>query len=374
MKVIHILHSLKFSGAEIMYVDAAPFFQEKGCELSVMATATELGEYAPYFERVGYQVLHQPMPPLKNYLQRIKYYNAIIKLLKKEQFDVVHIHSSAARWGFALCACFTNIKSVYTFHAVFPTRVLTYPYHCLIRWSSKKIFKCQFQTISDTVYDHELKLYHNKTTKVYNWYGHTRFFPAAEGEKATVKKELGISEKTLVLISVGGCNDNKRHTDIIKALGLIFEKIPDCLYLHLGKGCTEADEIQLAKDLGVNDKVRFCGNQEEVRKYLIASDIYLMTSCFEGISITTIEAMACKIQAVLYDVPGLRDFNKSTINSVLIPEDYKVLAEKIIYLNENPDEGSLLAASAKKFVNLNFNLETNVKKIIKLYSKNQDFI
>ena len=104
MKVIHILNSLKFSGAEIMYVDAAPFFQEKGCELTVMSTATELGEYAPFFERAGYRVMHHPMPPLKSCLQRIRYYNTMVKLLKKEEFDVVHIHSSAARWGFALCA------------------------------------------------------------------------------------------------------------------------------------------------------------------------------------------------------------------------------------------------------------------------------
>ena len=51
MKVIHYLHELKFSGAEIMYVDAAPVFQKLGCELSVVNTANHLGEYAPFFEK-----------------------------------------------------------------------------------------------------------------------------------------------------------------------------------------------------------------------------------------------------------------------------------------------------------------------------------
>ena len=46
MKVIYIFHSLKFSGAEIMYVDAAPFIKGLGCELSVLATAKDLGEFA----------------------------------------------------------------------------------------------------------------------------------------------------------------------------------------------------------------------------------------------------------------------------------------------------------------------------------------
>lgn len=62
MKVIHYLHELKFSGAEIMYVDAAPVFQKLGCELSVVNTANHLGEYASFFEKAGYKVFHRPYP------------------------------------------------------------------------------------------------------------------------------------------------------------------------------------------------------------------------------------------------------------------------------------------------------------------------
>ena len=239
----------------------------------------------------------------------------------------------------------------------------------MIRWSAKVIFKCRFQTISDSVYNHELKLYYNRTTKIYNWYGHTRFFPAEEGEKVAIRKELGINETTLVLISIGGCNDNKRHTDIINALPLILQKIPDCLYLHLGKGCTEADEIQLTKDLSITNKVQFCGNQEEVRKYLIASDIYLMTSCYEGISITTIEAMACKIPAILYDVPGLRDFNKSGKNSVLIADDYRLLADTVVELIADKKEMTEMSKSANNLVNQLFKMQNNAAEIYNLYLK-----
>lgn len=367
MKVIHILHSLKFSGAEIMYVDASPFFQEKGCELTVMATANELGEYATYFERAGFKVMHQPMPPLKNYLQRIRYYNAIIKLLKKEQFDVVHIHSSSARWGFALCAWIANIKSVYTFHNVFPTHFYSYPYHILLRWSAKYLFRCSFQTISDSVYNNEAKLYHNTTAKIYNWYGNKRYFPATLEEKNSVRAKLRIDVNALVVISVGGCSTVKRHSDIIKALPLVLEKIPNTIYLHLGKGETEEEEKKLAITLGVQEKVWFCNNQQVVRDYLIASDIYLMPSRFEGIPITTIEAMACAIPAILYDVPGLRDFNNEGKNSILIPEDYHLLADSVIELFTNKKEALEMAEKAKDFVNRKFNLENNANRIYDMY-------
>lgn len=367
MKVLHILNELKFSGAEIMYVDAAPLFQEKGCELTVMATANNLGEYAPYFELSGWQVYHYPMPSVKKYVSRIKFYIQIIKFLKKEKFNVVHIHSSAARCGFAFCAWRANIRSVYTFHNVFASRFISYPYHVLQRLTVKYLFKCKFQTISESVYQNELKVYHNDTIKINNWYSNSRYFPAVEDEKKNLRKELGISANTLVLISVGGCSSVKRHTDIIEALPLILEKIPDCIYLHLGTGCSEIEEKLLANKKGILDKIRFLGNQENVRKYLIVSDIYLMPSQFEGISITTIEAMACSIPAILYDVPGLRDFNKGGVNSILIPEDFKVLANAIVSLVANPNGTEMMINNAKLSVNKLYNMQTNVTEIYKLY-------
>jgi glycosyltransferase involved in cell wall biosynthesis len=366
-KIIHIFHELKFSGGEIMYVDAAPIFQKKGCELMAMATGTDLGDYAPFFKRSGYKIFHKPIPEYKNYIRLIQFYWGVIKLLKKEQIDVVHIHSHGTMLGMSFAAWVVNAKSICTLHSVFSKRALIYPYHFLMRWVAKRIFKCQFQTISDSVYDNELNLYHNKTTKIYNWYSDDRYSPAALGEKEIARKELGIASDAFVIISIGGCNHNKRHSDIIKALPHILEKSPNCLYLHLGEGISETEEKQLAVDLDLNQPIRFCGNQVDVRKYLIASDVYLMTSHFEGISITTIEAMACQIPAILYDVPGLRDFNKQDENSILIKEDYRLLAEKVHYLQENPKIGAKISISGKSFVDNNFNMQNNVNQIFELY-------
>lgn len=369
MKIAHILHELKFSGAEIMYVDAAPVFQKKGCELVVVASAPQLGEFAPYFERVGYEIFHKPFPELKNYISRIKYYRKFIKFIKEEKIDVVHIHSNGTMWGMALCAWLAGIKSVNTFHSIFTTNWYSCFYHRLLRWSAKKVFKCKFQSIGDSVHDHELKLFKNKTTKIKNWYGSNRYYPAQENEKAQKREELNIPEAAFVLISVGGCDNNKRHHDIIKALPLIVDQIPNLIYLHLGTGKTEEEEKLLSVNKGISEYVRFCGNQRDIRKYLIASDVYLMTSHYEGISITTIEAMACKIPCILYDVPGLRDFNKRGENSILIPENYTILSEKIVYLYKHPMKITEITNNAIAMVHNYYNMEKNAAQIYDLYLK-----
>jgi len=368
MKVLHILVELKFSGAEIMYVDAAPIFQEKGCELTVMATANNLGEYAPFFENAGYKIIHWPLPPIKKIFSHLKFYRSFIKLLKKERYDVIHIHNLPYLLEMALCAWLINVKSVYTFHNVFPTSFYSYPYHRFMRWFVKYVFKCKLQTISDSVYDHELNFYHNKTTLIHNWYGSNRYFPAINNEKSIARESLGIDINSFVIISIGGCSTIKNHFDIIKALPHILKDSPNCLYLHLGKGETESDEKHLAEELGVSGNIRFCGNQKDVRQYLIASDAYLMTSKFEGISLTTIEAMACLIPTILYDVPGLRDFNKTGENSIKSPEDFKVLAEKTLYIKNNPQSSEEMAVRARKFINNTFDMKTNASKIFDLYN------
>ena len=94
-----------------------------------------------------------------------------------------------------------------------------------------------------------------------------------------------------------------------------------------------------------------------------------MTSKFEGISLTTIEAMACHIPTILYDVPGLRDFNKDTQCSELIPEDYHILAQTIINLSNNSTKKNELIINADKNVNLNYNMRINAVEIYNLYNQ-----
>lgn len=367
MKVLHILHELKFSGAEIMYVDAAPIFQRLGCDLSIINTANHLGEYAPYFEKAGYKVFFHPYP--NGYFKRWKYYRDTIRFLKKGKYDVVHIHSSALKWGMSFCAWKAGCKSVYTFHNVFRSHWYSYPWHWWLRWSAKHLFGCTFQTISDSVYENEKNYYHNNTTKIYNWYGSTRFYPALPNEKQEIREILNIPQDSLVIISVGGCSPIKRHTDIIKALPEIIKVLPNTIYLHLGEGISLNEERTLAKELNVEKNIWFCGNQSDVRKYLIASDIYVMPSKHEGISITTIEAMACLIPSILYNVPGLCDFNKEKECSEMIKEDYSVLAKAIIKLYQDKKKQQHLTQNAKEFVDQNFYMETNVKQIFELYKK-----
>jgi len=366
MKILHIFNELKFSGAEIMYVAAAEKFAKLGGELYAVSTSDKIGEYKFYFIKAGYTLYHWPYQKL-SIRKKWDYYAKVIRFIKDHDIDVLHVHRPDMKLGMAYCAWRCGIKSVYTLHNVFPTRWFSYPYHVWLRWCCQKVFHQIHHSISDSVYEREKYFFHNKTVKIYNWYNNKNFYPASSAEKEFVRNQLNIPHDAFVVISVGGCSKIKRHEDVILAVSEVKKIIPNILYLHLGEGNTTIEEKKLSIELGIEDNVLFEGNKEDVRKYLVISDIYVMTSVFEGISLTSIEAMACGIPAILYNVPGLRDFNKEKMCSLLIDESPQILAESIITLKNDEALKKEIVANAQEFVLENYDMATNARKIFELY-------
>jgi len=370
MKVLHVFNEIKYSGAEIMYADAAPLFQENGVEMIALSTGQRIGEFLDQFESANIKVYHRPLiNGLRNPIKLFIYFKGIFDFVKIEEMDVIHIHRDSYYWFFSLVGFLNGIRTIRTVHNVFKNRKITWVKAVLERFIARKIFGLIFQTIGDSVYLNERNYYKNPSIKINNWYNTDKFFPATtEREKNQLRAKLNISTDALVVISTGGCSHVKNHHDIIKAVQEV-NKITNCIFLHLGTGVTENEEVSLTEELGISNKIRFLGNQTNVREYLIAADIYIMSSRFEGLSIASIEAMACGLPSVLYNVPGLRDLITDDDNGALIKPDYQVLSEKILFFYNSPYIRNQRGENARKFVGENFNMNKSVKSIIDLYNR-----
>lgn len=373
MKVLHIFNEIKFSGAELMYSDAASYMQENGIEMHALSSGKELGDFANNFKERNIKVVHKPY--LHNFViskTGIFFYFFLYQYIKKHRIDVIHIHRSTIYFA-AVIGWLLKIPSVKTQHNVFVNRKFTRPLAVIRKKIIRKFFKTTFHTIGESVYNNELKQYKNPSVKINNWYNPNRFYPASNEEKLLARKKLNITEEQLVLISIGGCSTVKNHHDILKALASLKEKIP-FTYLHLGKGKTECEEKELAKHLGIDNQCIFVGNTNKVRDYLIASDVYLMPSRFEGLSISLLEVMATGVPTILYNVPGLRDMiNKKTQdNGFLIESNYEELANKIMEYYKSLSLRKEKSKNALNNVNQYFNMYKNVDRVInELYMLNK---
>jgi glycosyltransferase involved in cell wall biosynthesis len=372
MKVLHIFNEIKYSGAELMYSNAASIFQEHGIEMHAISTGKNLGSFAEVFEQKKIITYHWPIDYENHSLfKKANYYWKFYKFIKNEKIDVLHIHRSNL-YFIAFCSRIAGIRTIKTMHNVFTNRKLTYPYAIVQRLIARKLLKVNFQTIGQSVFDNELNYYHNSSVRINNWFDLNRFYPPINNnEKQEIRQKLNIRQDAFVIISVGGCSEIKNHSDIIRAIKTLVNKV-DCLYLHLGTGDLEEKEKTLALELGIQDSIRFLGNQIDVRRYLIASDIYVMPSIFEGLSIAGIEAMACGLPSILYNSPGLRDLISKDDNGFLIESDFNILSEKIVEFKKNPELIITKGQTAVEFVNKYFSMDINVKQIIQLYRNNDN--
>lgn len=368
MKVLHILNEINHSGAELMIHSSYPLFEKKDIIFTALSTGKTPGTFASEFVKAGIFVVHKPLVKNLNLpFIFLPYFWSFYKYLKAEKFDVVHIHRMYLYFWFALASKLAGTKVVVrTVHNVFkPT--YRYPQYYLSRKILHRL-NVKFISIGKSVEKHELDFFNNDTIRVNNWYNTNKFFPIqADESKSNLRNRLGIPLDAFVVISIGSCHKMKNHEHIINALKVLLDKYPKLYYLHLGDGTNCSSEKQLTQSLGINDRCMFVGNVENVRDFIISSDIYIMPSDFEGLPISLIEVMACEMPAIGYDVTGIRDLIEHNINGHLIPNSIDKLSNSIEELMNSPEKCHTFSKNSLKLVNNEYNIKKAVGELISIY-------
>ncbi len=118
-------------------------------------------------------------------------------------------------------------------------------------------------------------------------------------EKAVkIRKELGLEEK-FVICHVGRFNSQKNHTFLIDIFKEIYSKNKKSVLLLVGAGELEEKIRQKVSALGLDESVRFLGLRDDVNDILLASDVFLFPSLYEGLPVTLVEAQSSGIRCII---------------------------------------------------------------------------
>lgn len=193
-------------------------------------------------------------------------------------------------------------------------------------------------------------------------------FAYDENVRKAKRKELKISDDTLVIGHIGRFVAQKNHTFLIDIFNELHKQNKNSLLLLAGQGPL-IDEIKnKVNDLNLTESVKFLGQRNDVNELYQAFDVFLLPSLYEGLPVVGVEAQAAGCLSILSD-----DMTKET----------KVLnSTKFISLNENASFwANKILSSNKKFVrknsinemtNNNFNIKNEAKKIENKYLKEVD--
>ena len=181
---------------------------------------------------------------------------------------------------------------------------------------------------------------------------------------ASIKK---IPHDMFVIISVGRLEPQKNHKLLVDAFEIITREIPNSELFILGDGPLK-DEVQeyiVSKKL--EQKITLTGIVKNVEDYLASADIFVLSSDYEGLPLSILEAMAAGLPIVSTDVGGVKDI--VTNNGILAKKgDADSLADAVIRIGKNRDLREQFSAMSTKNVK-QFDSETIASEYIVLYKK-----
>jgi glycosyltransferase involved in cell wall biosynthesis len=189
---------------------------------------------------------------------------------------------------------------------------------------------------------------------------------------AEFKKELCIPQNCQVVISTRNLERVYDIGTLIKAIPYVVNECPDTYFLIVGEGTLRHQLEELANKLGVAGNVRFVGSVSNnvMPKFLGVSNIYVSASLSDTTSVSLLEAMACGLPVVVTELEGNMEWIKNQMNGFLFPKkDFKILADRIIYLLRNEDTRKKFSAVNMQIVKDRADYEKEMSKMEDLYKE-----
>ena len=158
-------------------------------------------------------------------------------------------------------------------------------------------------------------------------------------------------EKRKVIAGAGRLNDQKNFNLLIRAFEKIAAEFPEYRLVIYGKGIKEFELKELVNSLGLQDKVEFPGNIQNIADEMEKNTMFVLSSDFEGMPNALMEAMALGLPCVSTDCPcgGPRYLIQNNVNGLLVPVgnvDRMSCAMRRILINV--DEAEAMGKEASK--------------------------
>ncbi len=354
MKVLHIINSLNAGGAEKLITDALILYRKQGIEAEILLLNSHT---TPLMDK-----LNQNGVPVHGLGEENRIYSPfnifkIRRFLRK--YDLAHVHLFPASYLTVFANILLGTKLVFTEHNTTNKRRK-------LKWLKplEKFVYGRFDktvSISDAVHESligHLGSSYRKIQKIYNGID----LDEIKNAKPISRTSIGCSDKNMLVLQVSSFTPQKDQKTLIKSMALLPE---NHMLILVGDGPLRKECEDLVRKLGLLDRVKFLGLRSDVPSLLKTVDIVVLSSHYEGLSLSSVEGLISGKPFIASDVPGLTEVVQGA--GLLFPDsDEKELSECIKKLLNAPNYNSSVVSECEKRAEV-FDIQKMVDNYILLY-------
>jgi glycosyltransferase involved in cell wall biosynthesis len=368
IKILHVIKSLGRGGAEMLLPETLRLHDQQAFEFHYIYFLPWKNQMVTAIQECGGVVT---CISASNNVQLVLKAGKVADYVRKHQIDLVHAHLPWAGVVARMVGRITAVPVIYTEHNKQER------YHKLTRWMNLATMNWLTRAIAvsgdveASIRKHKKDL-RVRVQTVLNGVNMQRFAPAFPGA-AAVKSSLGIPAQAAVVGTVAVFRFQKRLDVWMDVAAAILEQQPDVHFVIVGDGPFKEMLTAKRKALSLENRIHFAGLQEEVRPYLSAFDIYMMSSVFEGLPIALLEAMSSGCAVVSTNAGGIREVVRNEVDGLVCDvDDFGKLPDMAISVLRDKVKREGLAVNARKRVAESFSMDKMVKDLESIYQETVD--
>lgn len=285
----------------------------------------------------------------------------LLPVIKKENPDIVHIHSRRGADTFGLLGAKLSGRKV-----ILSRRVDNPEYPPLARF--KYGFCDEVITISRGIKEVLIKegVPREKIECVPSAVDTDLFRPGYE--KDCLRGELGVPKETKILGVVAQLIKRKGHKFLFDALPEVIKEFPDLKIIVFGKGPLETELRSYSKRLHVHNFVILAGFRTDLDKTLPCLDGIIHPALMEGLGVSLLQAAACGIPIIATRTGGIPEIVRDGINGFLVPPaDPKAIAQALIRLLRDPINAREMGKAGREIACKEFSIEAMIEGNMAVY-------
>ncbi|MEZ7892470.1 MAG: glycosyltransferase [Candidatus Wallbacteria bacterium] len=373
INILFLINDLKIGGAEKMML-----YLVSGLDLRIynpiVCTLLDRGEYRDRVSGMGFKYYSLEM---QSYFKVPLALFKLLKIISGENITIIHsylfysdIMARIAGWLGGVPIVITSMRNIDSWRK---------PPHIFI---DSLTYTLSSAIISNSLAGAERlvnveRIPASKIKVVYNAIKLNEYKKPENYDRNVFRSSMGLSENDIAIVKVARLEEQKDHHTLLKAARSLLSQIESggdfaagktLKFVLVGDGRMENELKSEAVKLGIDKNVIFLGRRMDIKEILHASDIFLMTSIYEGIPNSILEAQACGLPVIATDVGGVSEIIENNYNGFLCkPSEVQDIADKVKFVISSSELAKTIVANAFERLEQKFSQKNLIAKTTAIY-------